>query len=145
MFDELDKYILGFTLEDLATDYWYDEGVDIAEKMLYKFANNDWKILLEIVSERTIEWQRCLAYCMHNGHDLNQLRVLLRLADTDDIELFEIVVDYLRGFTDQESLSLIQNNPQIISKVKELLPKSGDAVKKIFEEFLKQQVNISKP
>ncbi len=139
MFDEFDKYILEFAVEDFAVDYWYDEGVDIAENMICKFEDNDWKALLEAVPERTIEWQRRLAYCMHDGNDLNQLKILLNLVETDDSELFEIVVDSLRGFTSEESLSLIQGDLRIISKIEELMPKVGDATKKVFEEFLKNK------
>ena len=138
MFNEFDKYILEFAVEDFAVDYWYDEGVDIAENMLHEFGDNDWKILLETIPERTIEWQKRLAYCMHDGSDLNQVRVLLELANTDDSELFEIVVDSLRGFTSEESLTLIQNDMQIGSKIKELIPKMGDATKRVFKEFLKK-------
>lgn len=139
MFDEFDKYILEFAVEDFAVDYWYDEGADIAENMQHEFSNNDWKSLLEIISKRTVEWQKLLAYCMHDGNDLNQLAVLLKLAGTEDSELFEIVVDSLRGFTNRESLNLIQNNSQVVSKIKELLPKAGEAAKRVFEEFLKKQ------
>lgn len=139
MFDEFDKYILEFAVEDYAVDYWYDEGVDIAENMLHKFSNNDWKSLLEIIPKRTVEWQKLLAYCMHDGNDLNQLAVLLKLVGTEDSELFEIVVDSLRGFTSKESLNLIQNNSQIVLKIKELLPKAGETTKRVFEEFLKKQ------
>lgn len=77
MFDEFDKYIFEFAVEDFAVDYWYDEGVDIAENMLCEFEENDWKMLLEVVSERTVEWKKRLAYCMHDKSDFNQLRVLL--------------------------------------------------------------------
>lgn len=139
MFDEFDKYILEFAVEDFAVDYWYDEGVDIAENMLREFSNNDWKSLLEIIPKRTVEWQKLLAYCMHDGSDLNQLAVLLKLVGTEDSELFEIVVDSLRGFTSKESLNLIQNNSQVVSKIKELLPKAGETTKRVFEEFLKKQ------
>ena len=76
MFDGFDKYIFEFAVEDFAIDYWYDEGVDIAENMLCEFKENDWKVLLEVVSERTVEWQKRLAYCMHDKSDLNQLKVL---------------------------------------------------------------------
>ena len=110
--------------------------------MLYEFDDDDWKILLETLHERTIEWQKRLAYCMHDGSDLKQLRVLLRLVDTDDSELFEIVVDSLRGFTSEESLNLIQNDSQIVSKIKELLPKVGDATKKVFQEFFRNIVKL---
>ena len=139
MFDEFDKYILEFAVEDFAVDYWYDEGVDIAENMFHEFSNNDWKSLLEIIPKRTVEWQKLLAYCMHDGNDLNQLAVLLKLVGTEDSELFEIVVDSLRGFTSKESLNLIQNNSQVVSKIKELLPKAGETTKRVFEEFLKKQ------
>lgn len=139
MFDEFDKYISEFAVEDFAVDYWYDEGVDIAENMLHEFSNNDWKSLLEIIPKRTVEWQKLLAYCMHDGNDLNQLAVLLKLVGTEDSELFEIVVDSLRGFTSKESLNLIQNNLQVVSKIKELLPKAGETTKRVFEEFLKKQ------
>lgn len=139
MFDEFDKYIFEFAVENFAVDYWYDEGIDIAENMLCEFEENDWKILLEAASERTIEWQKRVAYCMHDKSNLNQLKVLLNLAETDDTELFEIVVDSLRGFTSEESLNMIQANSRIVSKIEELMPKVGDATKRVFEEFLKNK------
>ena len=139
MFDEFDKYIFEFTVENFAVDYWYDEGVDIAENILCEFRENDWKILLEEVSERTIEWQKRVAYCMHDKSNLNQLKVLLNLAETDDTELFEIVVDSLRDFTSEESLNLIQADSRIVSKIEELMPKVGDATKRVFKEFLKNK------
>ncbi|MCI8544569.1 MAG: hypothetical protein HFH95_14925 [Lachnospiraceae bacterium] len=40
MFDEFDKYILAFASEDFSADYWYDEGTNIAEKMLYEFGED---------------------------------------------------------------------------------------------------------
>ncbi|MCH5343706.1 MAG: hypothetical protein J1E64_06665 [Acetatifactor sp.] len=135
MFDEFDKYISEFAMEDFAVDYWYDEGVDIAEAMLHEFDDSDWELLLRSLPERTVEWQKRLAYCMHDESDLNQLIVLLRLADTDNNELFEITVDSLRGFTSEESLNLIQDHPQIIFKIKQLLPKAGNAAKRVFEEI----------
>lgn len=137
MFDEFDRYIFEFTEIDYAVDYWYDEGADIAEKMLCEFQEDDWKILLETLSERQTEWKKRLAYCMHDKSDLNQLKVLLSLAETDDDELFEIVVDSLRCFTSEESLKLIQADLQIVSKIQELMPKMGDVTKKVFEEFFK--------
>lgn len=137
MFDEFDKYISAFAVEDFAVDYWYDEGVDIAEKMLCQFTENDWKTLLEAVSERTIEWQKHLAYCMNDKSNLNQLKVLLSLVDTDDNELFEIVVDSLINFTSEESLNLIQADSRIVSKIEELMTKVGAVTKKVFEDFMR--------
>lgn len=64
------------------------------------------------IPERKIEWQKRLAYCMHDKKSLNQLKVLFNLAETNDIELFEIVLDSLRGFISGQSLSLIQTDSQ---------------------------------
>ena len=139
MFDEFDKYILGFAGEDFAVDYWYDEGADIAENMLCEFEENDWKMLLEVIPERPLEWKKRLAYCMHDKSDLNRLKVLLNLIETEDSELFETVVDSLRGFTSEEDLNLIQTDSRIVSKIEELIPKVGEATKRVFEEFLKKK------
>ena len=136
MFDEFDNYILEFADEDFAVDYWYDEGVDIAENMLHKFSDNDWKLLLDIIPQRTVEWQKRLAYCMHDGNNLNQLEVLVELAKNNDSELFEIVVDSLRSFRSKDNLNTIYDNANISLKIKELSPKAGAVVKKIFKDFL---------
>ena len=139
MFEKFDKYIFEFAGEDFAVDYWYDEGADIAENMLCDFDENDWEILLEVVPERPLEWKKRLAYCMHDKSDLNQLKVLLNLIETEDSELFETVVDSLRGFTSGESLNLIQTDSRIVSKIEALIPKVGDTTKRVFGEFLKKK------
>ena len=52
MYDKLKKYLLGY----LPENYWYDEGVDIARDIISNFTENDWKLLLEQLSEQNIEW-----------------------------------------------------------------------------------------
>ena len=76
MFEELDRYIKEFEMEDFAVDYWYDEGATIAEDMLHKFKNHDWESLLHMLPNRTIGWKRRLAYCLHDSSDLKQLETL---------------------------------------------------------------------
>ena len=137
MFEEFDEYVFEFAGEDFAVDYWYDEGFDIAENMLCEFQESDWEMLLGALSERTVEWQKRAAYCMNDPSNPNQLKVLLILAETDDPELFEIVVDSLRAFTSEECLNLIQADSQIITKIEKLMPKAGNVTKRIFEEFLR--------
>lgn len=134
MFEKLDKYIKEFAIEDFEVDYWYDEGVSIAEDMLQKFENNDWESLLQVLPKRTIGWKRRLAYCLHDSGDLRQLETLLVLIDTDDTELFEISVDSLRSFKDNQVI--MKNKNQIIKKIETLMPKVGVATKKVFQEFL---------
>lgn len=74
---------------------------------------------------------------MNDPGNQNQLKVLSILAETDDTELFEIVVDSLRAFTSEECLNLIQADPKIVAKIEELMPKAGNVTKRIFEEFLR--------
>ncbi len=133
MFEKLDNYINDFETEDFAVDYWYDEGFLIAEEMLEKFENDDWEKLIQVLPSRTIGWKRRLAYCLHDSSDLKQLEILLVLIDTDDMELFEILVDSLRSFKDNKAM--VQNNSLIIKKIETLMPKVGEVTKKIFQEF----------
>lgn len=136
MFKEFDEYISEFEADDFAIDYWYDEGVFIAQEMLQDFTEEDWNVLSLNLPVKSIGWKRRLAYCLHDGENIKQLEILLELIDSDDSELFELVVDSLRSFSNEESRSIIQNNEKLILKVKELLPSVGDVTKKIFQEFL---------
>lgn len=51
MYDEFEKYLLG----EFNINYWYDEGVNIAQDMIYNFKDNDWEHLLRRLSEQNIE------------------------------------------------------------------------------------------
>lgn len=143
MFDKFDKYITDFAMEDFDVDYWYDEGVGIVEEMICKFDESDWEKLAEVIPDRTVEWNKRLAYCMHDSNNVNQLKVLLDLVEINDNELFEIVVDSLRGFTSKESIRLIRDNLHIMSRIEELMPKVGDVTRRIFEVFLKLKTDES--
>ncbi len=134
MFTEFNDYLSGYFTDD----YWYDEGFSIAQDMLLQFTPLDWGKLSNCALNKPIEWQRKLAYCLHNESNMNELNVLLTLLDTDDEELFELCVDALRSFTSTEDKKLILKNPSIQQRVYKLIPHSGDATKKVYEEFLKK-------
>lgn len=135
MFKELDDYLSGY----FSDDYWYDEGFSIAQEMLLKFSPRDWEKLSNEVLNKPIEWQRKLAYCLHNESSMDELNVLLKLLSTDDEELFEISIDSLRSFTSTESSKkLILKDPSILKRIYELIPNSGDTTKNVFEAFLEK-------
>ncbi|WP_342547538.1 hypothetical protein NST69_26555 [Paenibacillus sp. FSL P2-0089] len=134
MFIEFDDYLSGYFTDD----YWYDEGFLIAQEMLLKFSPRDWGELSNGVLNKPVEWQRKLAYCLHNESSMDELNMLLILLNTDDEELFEICIDALRSFTSSESKKLILKNPSILQKIHELIPISGEATKKVFEAFLEK-------
>ncbi|ETT62793.1 hypothetical protein C173_25531 [Paenibacillus sp. FSL R7-277] len=100
--------------------------------MLLKFSPQDWGELSNGVLNKPIEWQRKLAYCLHNESSMDELNMLLKLLDTDDEELLEICVDSLRSFTSSESKKLILKNPSLLQRIYELIPNSGEATKKVF-------------
>ena len=134
IFKNFDTYIKDFETEDFAADYWYDEGVFIAENMLQQFGNNDWEELIQVLPERTIGWKRRLAYCLDDSENLKQLETLLLLTDTDDNELFEIAVDSLRSFKDSQAV--LENSNDIIKKIEALMPEAGIVIRKVFLGFL---------
>ena len=77
MYDKLEKYLLGY----LPSNYWYDEGVDIAQDIISNFTDDDWKLLLERLSKQDIEWKKKLAYCLYDDNNKYELLVLLELLN----------------------------------------------------------------
>ncbi|WIY63156.1 MULTISPECIES: hypothetical protein [Bacillus] len=132
MYKEFEEYLFGYFTDG----YWYDQGFSIAQEMLLEFSSHDWEELLNSAVTKPLEWQRKLAYCLDNECSMNELKVLLRMLDTDDKELFEICVDTLRSFTSPESKQLILENPSIMQRVSDLIPQVGVATRKILEDFL---------
>lgn len=121
MYEELEKYLLGY----LPANYWYDEGVDIAQDILSNFENEDWKKLLQQLSDQDTEWKKKLAYCLYNDGNKYKLLILLELVDTKDEELLEITLDSLRTFINKETAIFFLNHPEIIRRIKELYCNSG--------------------
>lgn len=133
MYKELDEFITEY---QNTTDFWYDVGCVMASEKLLKFNPKDWEELSRIVHTKPLEWQKKLAYCLDNSCNRYELEILLSLLNTEDEELFEICIDTLRSFTTPESKQMILDNPSILNRVNDLLPKTGVAVKKILEDFL---------
>ncbi len=132
MYDELEKYLLGY----LPSNYWYDEGVDIAQDIISNFTDDDWKLLLERLSKQDIEWKKKLAYCLYDDNNKYELLVLLELLNTDDNELLEISLDSLRDFITRKTVDFLLNNPQIVKRIKELYHNSSKPTQIILEDFI---------
>ncbi|MGG4451469.1 hypothetical protein [Brevibacillus porteri] len=133
MYKELDVFITGC---QNTVDYWYDHGCIIASDMLEKFSQKDWEDLSSHVLMKPLEWQRKLAYCMDSCCNKHELNILLSLLDTDDEELFVICVDTLRSYTTLEGKQMIRDNPALLVRVNELLPRAGVATRRVLEDFL---------
>jgi len=132
MYKELDTLLSANT----TVDSWYD-GCVIANEILAEFSSSDWEELSNQVLSKPVEWQRKLAYCLDNECNMYELNVLIALLSTDDAELFEICIDTLRSFTNQESKKMILDNPVIIQRVNILLSQTSSLpVKNMLQDFL---------
>lgn len=132
MYLEFDKYLSGYFTED----YWYDDGVMIAEEMLQKFEDGDWELLINEIKSKSIEWQTRYAYCIDVGinHEY-ALKSLMMLTETDDEELFVTVIDSLRCIVKIGDLSTTLSDDALIVRIDKLMSKCGVATKSILEDF----------
>ncbi|WP_243643927.1 hypothetical protein [Paenibacillus pinisoli] len=137
VYEELDKLITEMSGENASDDYWYDVGVTDAMNLLEKFSETNWELLGENIIDKSLEWQRKLAYCLDNECNMYELNILISLLSTTDDELFEICIDTLRSFTNQESKKMILDNPLILQRVNNLLLHTSSLpVKKMLQDFL---------
>lgn len=134
MYKELDLLLSAET----SIDSWYDDGSVIASEILMEFSLMDWDELSKKVRVKPIEWQKKLAYCLDSNCHIYELTIILSLLEVEDKELTEICIDTLRSFTSPELKKKISENQLIISRINELMPDSGAAVKKILDDFLEK-------
>ncbi len=116
MYQKLEDYLSGY----FYADYWYDEGVDIAQNIISNFTKQDWEQLQNQLSKQTVEWKKRLAYCLYDTTNPYQFLTLVKLLDTEEKELLEITLDSLRDFINQETVRFLQQNTNVISQIKKL-------------------------
>ncbi|MEK4380160.1 hypothetical protein [Bacillus sp. FSL R5-0434] len=134
MYRELDNLLSAETTEGS----WYDDGCIIASDILSDFRADDWGKLKSEVLTKPLEWQKKLAYCMDNNGSSHEFSILLSLLSIDDEELFEVCIDSLRSFVTPESKQMILNDPFILQRINDKMPKASAPVKKILEDFLEK-------
>lgn len=132
MYKELDNLLSA----DTTVDSWYDDGCVIASEILADFVPRDWDELSNQVLSKPIDWQRKLAYCLDNECNVYELNILMSLLGINDEELFEICIDTLRSYTDQDSKKKILDNQELFKRVNDLLLTANLPVKKILQDFL---------
>jgi len=132
MYKELDKFLS----EETTIDSWYDEGFSIAQDMLSQFSENDWKELSYCVLSKPLEWQKKLIYCLDNEIIDEELNIIIKLISVNDDELFEMCIDALRAFNNELGHNYVKANPDIIKMVENKIENSGNAAKKVLEDFL---------
>ncbi len=116
MYTKLENYLSGY----FHTNYWYDEGVEIAQDIISNFTDKDWEQLLKKLPKQNMEWKKKLAYCLYNDKNKYELLTLIELLHTEDKELLEIVLDSLRSFMNQETTNFLMHDTEIVNQIKNL-------------------------
>ena len=134
MYNELDELLL----EETTVDSWYDDGFSIAQDILNQFSNDDWQELSNEVLKKDLDWQKKLVYCLDNQVIEEELNIICKLILIDDEELFEMCIDALRAFDNELGHSFIKKNPQIVIEVEKKINITGNATKRVLEDFLRK-------
>lgn len=134
MYNELDELLL----EETTVDSWYDDGFSIAQDILNEFSSDDWQELSNEVLNKDLDWQKKLVYCLDNQRLEEELNIICKLILIDDEELFEMCIDALRTFDNELGRSFIKKNPQIIMEVGKRMNITGNATKRVLEDFLRK-------
>lgn len=125
MFSEYDDYLK----LDFLADYWYDEGVNIASKILFKFEESSWNELLESCSSRTVEWKtRCAETLDLTTHPTATV-VLLKLLDSAEKDVILAAADSLRD------RNIVQIPSDAIEKLKELADQGSPPVTAVIKNI----------
>lgn len=77
---------------------------------------------------------------MDNECNVYELNILMSLLGINDEELFEICIDTLRSYTDQDSKKMILDNQEIFKRVNDLLLTASVPVKKSSKIFLRKLI-----
>ena len=143
MLKELDDYIKYYE-EDTAlmNEYWQGDGIEDATEILNNFTENDWQELINTLPSKSDVWKKRLTYCLYDKSNPNHLQALASLANTDNLDLFEIVLSFINRY-DLEELT-----PEIIKRIQDkivaFLPNSTEISNKLFNMFLKKKINEKK-
>lgn len=134
MYNELNELLL----EETTVDSWYDDGFSIAQDILNQFSSHDWQELSNEVLNKDLDWQKKLVYCLDNQGTEEELNIICKLILIDDEELFEMCIDALRTFDNELGRSFIKKNPKIIMEVEKRMDITGNATKRVLEDFLRK-------
>ncbi|MBE6034657.1 MAG: hypothetical protein E7222_08165 [Clostridiales bacterium] len=139
MYKELDKFLS----EETTIDSWYDDGFSIAQDILSEFSEDDWEELSNCVLSKPLEWQKKLVYCLDNEIIDEELNIIIKLISVNDDELFEMCIDALRAFNNELGHNYLKANPDIIKMVENKIENSGNATKRVLEDFLGKFISHS--
>ena len=114
---------------------WYDTALGYTEDCLKAFTEEDWNKLFSELPTKSLIWQDRFLDCLNDPNDQNQLKALLILSTTDDLQLFTYVISALLAY----DVSGVEDIDKLFEKVEQLMPLVGETAKKEFSQFLEKK------
>lgn len=128
MFMEFDDYLK----LDFLVDYWYDEGMGIASRMLCKFGEQDWTELKEKCLSRLDPWKiRCAEVLELVSHPVS-MDILIELLASQDDDVVVAAADSLRSKAD------VRLTLDSIERLRRLSANGSAPVKAVLSKLLSQ-------
>ncbi len=139
MYDCLNYNIEGCEYDDESTlSMWYDSVCEYTIGCLEEFSEEDWKKLFKELPNKSVLWQKRFVDCLNDSQNQNQLNALIMLSNTNDLELFSLVISTLLGY----DVSNVENIDELYEKVENSIPLVGEGYKKEFNEFLEKKNRV---
>lgn len=135
MYNELDNYIKFYEDDNTSTNcYWEETGHEEASQMMDRFTDNEWNDLFSNLSSKSNIWKKRLVYAMYNCPDDIKIKTALKLINTNDIELFELLLVRIMNC----DFSELNNKNDFINKIKQFNNTQSRITQNIFLSFLKK-------
>jgi hypothetical protein len=128
MFSELDNYL---TIP-VGSDYWSDEGIDIASAMLIKFSDQDWTELSTHCALKPVEWQVRCAEILDSVPNPISVEILVKFLRSDCDEVVVAAADSLR------SIGNVEISADSLNRVTHLAESGSALIQMVLADFLKR-------
>jgi HEAT repeat protein len=98
-FIEFDEYLA----EPFPVDHWEDDAIGYAQHLIARLAPADWEAFDSAWAMRPGSWQARAAQVLSNGLPMYAVPILVRMAESEDLDVVEAAVDSLRDFGSPEA------------------------------------------
>ena len=105
--------------KEYTIDYWSDDVIISASKLLQDFTSADWDILETVWVNKPTYWQNYLAQILAWGDTGKSVILLLKLITIDNEEIIVSATDSLRGI--QENIHPIVISPKIENHLRRIV------------------------
>lgn len=103
---------------EYSIDYWSDQAIFEAIKLLNDFDDDNWDELTQRISGKTYAWQTRCAETLSEATSERALNVLIRLLHSVDMDVVEAAVDSLHSLAQAEGfVHLTDEETAILSKL----------------------------